>query len=78
MDIELERFDATIKDEMNHPELAKIGLGDVDDARLKSSIDILVDADKLPRTPKVEEIFTRAFLPPKSERPHKLVDVKTN
>ena len=78
MDIELERFDATIKDEMNHPELAKIGLGDVDDARLKISIDILVDADKLPRTPKVEEIFTRAFLPPKSERPHKLVDVKTN
>ena len=78
MDIELERFDATIKDEMNHPELAKIGLGDVDDARLKTSIDILVDADKLPRTPKVEEIFTRAFLPPKSERPHKLVDVKTN
>ena len=78
MDVELERFDATIKDEMNHPELAKIGLGDVDDARLKTSIDILVDADKLPRTPKVDEIFTRAFLPPKSERPHKLVDVKTN
>jgi len=78
MDVELERFDATIKDEMNHPEIAKIGLGDVDDARLKTSIDILVDADKLPRTPKVEEIFTRAFLPPKSERPHKLVDVKTN
>lgn len=78
MDVELERFDATIKDEMNHPELAKIGLGDVDDARLKTSIDILVDADKLPRTPKVEEIFTREFLPPKSERPHKLVDVKTN
>ena len=78
MDIELERFDATIKDEMNHPELAKIGLGDVDDARLKTSIDILVDANKLPRTPKVEEIFTREFLPPKSERPHKLVDVKTN
>lgn len=78
MDVELERFDATIKDEMNHPEIAKIGLGDVDDARLKTSIDILVDADKLPRTPKVEEIFTREFLPPKSERPHKLVDVKTN
>jgi len=76
MDVELERFDATIKDEMNHPELAKLGLGDVDDARLKTGIDILVDADKLPRTPKVEEIFTREFLPPKSERPTKLIDAK--
>jgi len=76
MDVELERFDATIKDEMNHPELAKLGLGDVDDARLKAGIDILVDADKLPRTPKVEEIFTREFLPPKSERPTKLIDAK--
>ena len=76
MDVELERFDATIKDEMNHPGLAKLGLGDVDDARLKTGIDILVDADKLPRTPKVEEIFTREFLPPKSERPTKLIDAK--
>ena len=78
MDVELERFDATVKDEMNHPEIAKIGLGDVDDARLKKSIDILVDANQLPRTPKIEEIFTREFLPPASERPHKLIDVKTN
>ena len=78
MDVELERFDATIKDEMNHPEIAKIGLGDVDDARLKKSIDILVDANQLPRTPAISEIFTREFLPPASERPHKLIDVKTN
>ena len=78
MDVELERFDATIKDEMNHPELATLGLGDVDDARLKKSIDILVDANKLPRTPAISEIFTREFLPPKADRPHKLVDVKTN
>ena len=57
---------------MNHPEIAKIGLGDVDDARLARSIDILVEAQALPRTPKVSEIFTREFLPPKSERPTKL------
>src|SRR6202022_2573516 len=73
MDVELERFDATIKEEMNHPEIARIGLGDVDDARLKKSIDILVDANKLPRTPALDEIFTREFLPPKSERPTKLI-----
>jgi NitT/TauT family transport system substrate-binding protein len=76
MDVELERFDATVKEEMNHPEIATIGLGDVDDARLKKSIDILVDANKLPRTPTVNEIFTREFLPPKSERPTKLIDAK--
>jgi NitT/TauT family transport system substrate-binding protein len=78
MDVELERFDATVKDEMNHPEVATLGLGDADDARLKRSIDILVDANQLPRTPDVREIFTREFLPPRAERPTKLVDVKTN
>ena len=45
---------------------------------MKKAIDILVDANKLPRTPAVSEIFTREFLPPKADRPHKLIDVKTN
>jgi NitT/TauT family transport system substrate-binding protein len=66
-DIELERFDATLADEMSHPELARIGLGDVDDERLKKSIDILVAANGLPRTPAPAEIFDRSFLPAKSE-----------
>jgi NitT/TauT family transport system substrate-binding protein len=70
--IERERFDATLKDEMNHPETATIGLGDIDDARLKKSIDILVEANGLARTPAVSEIFTHAFLPPKADRPLKL------
>jgi len=78
MDVELERFDATIKEEMNHPELATLGLGDIDDARMQKAIDILVDANKLPRTPAVSEIFTREFLPAKADRPTRLVDVKTN
>src|SRR5438477_9608484 len=76
MDVELERFDATIKEEMNHPELATLGLGDIDDARMKKAIDILVEANKLPRTPSVSEIFTRELLPPKADRPTKLIDVK--
>ena len=78
MDVELERFDATIKEEMNHPGIATLGLGDVDDARLKKSIDILVDANQLPRTPAIAEIFTREFLPAKADRPTKLLDAKTN
>jgi NitT/TauT family transport system substrate-binding protein len=35
-------------------------------------MEILVDANALPRTPAIEEIFTRAFLPPADERPKKL------
>src|SRR5437016_5941481 len=70
--VERERFEATLKDEMNHPEIARIGLGNVDTARLKKSIDILVDANALPRTPSVDEIFTPAFLPPAEDLPKKL------
>lgn len=65
--VERERFDATLADEMNHPEIAKIGLGDVDDARLARSIDILVQANGLTRTPAVTEIFDRSFLPSKDK-----------
>jgi NitT/TauT family transport system substrate-binding protein len=70
--VERERLDATLKDEMNHPEIAKIGVGNVDMDRLKRSIDILVDADALPRTPTVGEIFTPDFLPPVNDLPKKL------
>jgi NitT/TauT family transport system substrate-binding protein len=70
--VERERLDATLKDEMNSPEIARIGLGNVDPARLKRSIDILVDADSLPRTPTVAEIFTADFLPPTGDLPKKL------
>jgi NitT/TauT family transport system substrate-binding protein len=70
--VERERFDATLQDEMNSPEIAKIGLGNVDKARLKKSIEILVDAQKLPRTPTVDEIYTNAFMPPKADLPKKL------
>ena len=70
--VERERFDATLRDEMNHPEIAKIGVGNVDLVRLAKSIDILVDADSLPRKPSVAEIFTPDFLPPVADLPKKL------
>ncbi len=70
--VEKERFVQTLKDEMNHPEIARIGLGNVDQERLKKSIDILVDASGLPRTPAVSEIFTPAFLPDANELAKKL------
>jgi NitT/TauT family transport system substrate-binding protein len=70
--VERERLDATLQDEMNHPEIAKLGLGNVDLERLKKSIDIIVEADGLPRTPAVAEIFTPDFLPSAAELPKKL------
>lgn len=71
--VEHERFVATLQDEMNSPEIAKIGLGNIDKARLKKAIDILVDAQSLPRTPTVDEIYTDKFMPPVSELPKKLL-----
>jgi NitT/TauT family transport system substrate-binding protein len=70
--LERERFDATFADEMNHPEIKKIGLGSVDEQRLKRSIDIMVDALALPRSPAVSEVWNGSFLPPAAELPHKL------
>ncbi|MEP9380032.1 ABC transporter substrate-binding protein [Aquabacter sp. CN5-332] len=70
--LERERLDATLRAEMNHPEIAKIGLGNVDPARLKTAIDILVEANNLPSTPKVDQIFTPAFLPPVADLPKTL------
>jgi NitT/TauT family transport system substrate-binding protein len=67
--IERARLDATMADEMSHPEIAKIGVGDISDDRMAKAIDILVKAKELPRTPAVNEIFDRSFLPPASERP---------
>jgi NitT/TauT family transport system substrate-binding protein len=70
--VERDRFEATLKEEMNHPEIARIGLGNVDPVRLKKSIDILVEAYALPRTPSIDEIFIGAFLPPTDDLPKKL------
>jgi NitT/TauT family transport system substrate-binding protein len=69
--VEKERLLATIKEEMNHPEIAKIGFGDVDPARLKRAITMVVDANGLPRTPSNDEVFDRSFLPPRAGRASK-------
>jgi NitT/TauT family transport system substrate-binding protein len=70
-EVEKDKLLATLKNDMSHPEIARIGLGDVDDARLKSDIAIVVEANALPRTPAPGEIFDRSFLPPRADRPSK-------
>lgn len=67
-DVNLTRLVGTLKSEMAHPEGAKIGIGDMDDARLGRLIDLVVTAKKLPRKPAVREVFDRSFLPPENER----------
>jgi NitT/TauT family transport system substrate-binding protein len=68
-DVELARLQATFADDMSHPEVAKIGLGDISEERMAKAIDILVAAKELPRKPAVSEVFDRSFMPPASERP---------
>jgi NitT/TauT family transport system substrate-binding protein len=53
---------------MSHPEVARIGIGDVDDERFRRGIAIVTEANQLPRVPGMDEVFTRAFLPPAAER----------
>jgi NitT/TauT family transport system substrate-binding protein len=71
-EVEKEKLIATMHNDMSHPEIAHLGLGDVDDARLKRSIAIVVDANKLPRMPAPAEIFDHSFLPPRAQRPSAL------
>ena len=66
--VERARLDATVRDEMNHPEIGRIGLGDVVDERFTRGIEILAQAQNLARTPAMAEVFDRRFLPPLSER----------
>ena len=72
--VEIERTKATLAAEMNHPEIARIGLGAIDSGRMSRAIDIVVKSNALARTPGVDEVFTDAFLPPLADRPTKVVN----
>ena len=50
------------------PEARTLGIGDVNDARLNTSIATIVESYGLPRVPKANEVYDRSFLPPKAER----------
>jgi NitT/TauT family transport system substrate-binding protein len=67
-DVEKERLLQTIEYEVMSSEMKTIGIGDVNAERLKKGIDLLVENLKLPRTPSNDEVFNRAFLPPRAER----------
>ena len=65
-----DRFVATLQSEMNHPRSPSRWATSI---RSVEEVDRhLVDANNLPRTPAVSEIFTSAFLPDSKDLPKKL------
>lgn len=72
-EVEKEKLLFTLRNDMNHPEIARIGLGDVDRTRLQRAIAIVVEANQLPRAPAPAEVFDSSFLPARAERPSKLL-----
>ena len=67
-DIELRRLTYVWASLIDTPEARQLGLGDVNDDRLKSSIAIVSSAFELPKQPDAAQIFDRSFLPPMTER----------
>jgi NitT/TauT family transport system substrate-binding protein len=64
----LARLQGTLALEMAHPEGARLGIGEVDDARLGRAIALIVQAKGYPGTPLPGDVFSRAFLPPLADR----------
>jgi NitT/TauT family transport system substrate-binding protein len=67
-DIELRRLTYVYGSLIDTPEARQLGLGDVNDERLKSSIATVSSAFELPKQPDAAQVFDRSFLPPKAER----------
>jgi len=67
-DIELRRLTYVYGSLIDTPEARQLGLGDLSDARLASSIATMAAAFELPAKPEPAAVFNRGFLPPKSDR----------
>lgn len=70
--LERTRLDMAIDLNILTPHVKANGMGAVDPARLQSAVQQIAQAVKLASVPKVEEIWTDAFLPPPADR--RLVD----
>lgn len=66
--VETARLGYALRTAMATPEVARIGLGDVDDMRLAANIDIIASAYALAERPIPTAVFDRRFLPAKGER----------
>jgi NitT/TauT family transport system substrate-binding protein len=67
-DIEKRRLVYVAKTLIATPEAAALGVGDIKDARMDEAIKVIAAAYELPKSPKVGDVFSRVFLPAKTER----------
>lgn len=67
-DIEKRRLVYVAKTLIATPEAAELGVGDMKDARMSDAIATIAAAYELPRSPGIDAVFSRAFLPPKADR----------
>jgi NitT/TauT family transport system substrate-binding protein len=67
-DIEKRRLVYVAKTLIATPEAAELGVGDMKDTRMTDAIATIAAAYELPKSPRVEDVFSRAFLPSKAER----------
>ena len=67
-DIEKRRLVYVAKTLIATPEAAELGVGDMKNARMDEAIKVIAAAYELPKSPKVDDVFSRAFLPPKADR----------
>ncbi len=65
---ETERFKIVNRDFILTPYVRQHGFGDIDEKRMITGIDQVSDALHLPRKPKVDEVFTDAYLPSLAQR----------
>lgn len=62
------RLLTTLRIEMNHEDSRRLGIGDVDEARLGQSIALMARGAGLPRVPALQEVFVRDHLPAAAAR----------
>jgi NitT/TauT family transport system substrate-binding protein len=68
IDIEKRRLTYVYDTLMATPEAGRLGIGDVDDARLGRAIAIIAESYELAKPPAPSRVFDRGFLPPIAER----------
>lgn len=67
-DLEKRRLLYVYKNLIDTPEVRELGLGDLSDKKLTSSISTIATSFELPNKPDVGKVFDRSFLPAKADR----------
>ena len=68
LEVELERLNIALKQNILTPEVMANGFGAVDMGRLDKSIDQIALTYDFKNRPKAEDIFTSQYLPPAADR----------